>query len=95
MNKIEKGSIIFVSGIWYVVLDNTEKYISCICDHANNIHGWEIDHVTYIATPYEAMRAKNWDQGEEELLELNCEREIPSDVIAEVLSGCHDDRMRK
>lgn len=95
MQKVEKGSIMLVSGIWYIAVKDTGKYINCICDHANNTHGWEKDDIDYLATPYEAMRMHGWRDGEEKLGELFRERSCPVETIAEVLAGCHDDRFRR
>lgn len=99
--EVGKGTIVLCCGIWYVVVKVKKSLLgkiegfSCICDHANNIHYNSLEQCEYIATAYEAMRAYGWEQGEEELLELKGERNIPIDVIAEVLAGCHDDRWGK
>ncbi len=94
---MNKGDIIFVGGIWYIVTKDNGKYISCICDHANNIHGWEHQSVDLKLTAREAMRFHGWREypdhlDEEKVMKITDERAIPVTVIAEVLSGCHDDR---
>jgi len=92
MKKIQKGSIIYEFGWWFVVVNQRGETIGCICDHANNVHFINVSDIKYKATPKEAMRAHGWNAGDEKLLELSRERDIPVEVIAEVLSGCHDER---
>lgn len=92
MGEIKKGSIAWIDGWWFVVVAAKGDTIYSICDNANNRYVNTLDEAKYIAAPYEAMRAANWREGEDELLDLVRGRSVPSDVIAEVLSGCHDDR---
>lgn len=90
--SISKGSIIHIDGMWFVIVEQRGEDLCCICDHANNIYSHRIKDCKYIASPYEAMRAHNWGDGPDALLELRMERSIPAEVIAEVLAGCHNDR---
>ena len=80
-----------MNGWWYVVVAVKDGQVYCICDNANNRYVWDLSHFSYFATPYQAVRAARWGHGEDELMILKRERDIPIGVIAEVLSGCHDD----
>jgi hypothetical protein len=90
--KLEKGSLIFELGVWYVVVVTDSKNAYCICDHANNIYSTPLKTVEFTCTAREAMYSHGWGISDHVLQEYIDKRPIPVDVIAEVLSGCHDDR---
>ena len=90
--NVEKGSVVQHHGWWFVVVEQHGNILYCICDNANNIYSHQIEECPFILNPYEAMRAHGWGDGEEKLMDAIREREIPAEVIAEVLSGCHDKR---
>ena len=101
MKEVQKGSVTWVNGWWYVVVEQKGEDLHSICDNANNIYSNKLSECELIATPYEAMTMHGWDycpsreddeNFSEKALELHRKREIPADVIAEVLAGCHDDR---
>ena len=87
---ITKGSCVMSCGIWYVVVNVLEDSVDCICDHANNIHNWTSANIEHVATLKEIGNL-GWETPED-LIEPISRREIPYDVIVEVLSGRHDDR---
>ena len=98
--EVKKGSLVHVDGWWFVVVCQHGDRLCCICDNATNVYSWKIEDCKEILTPYEAMRLHGWgdifrendeDCGDR-LNDLKRERSIPTDVIAEVLAGCHDDR---
>lgn len=96
---ITKGSIIWVDGIWYVVVEQKGDDYHCICDHANNIHSYTLDDIDQHYTPYTAMTRHGWghdynlsDLENSVFEQLVVRRDIPVETIAEVLAGCHDDR---
>lgn len=101
MKTIIKGTIIWpkYESWWYIVVEQVGNDLHCICDNANNIYSFTIDDIVHYYTPYQAMKRANWGNAyletEEEndiLNELVDKRDIPVDVIAEVLAGCHNDR---
>lgn len=96
-NEISKGAVIMVAGWWFIVVKaiiTKDKSINfyCICDNANNIYSHSIKEIDFFATPFQAVKAHSWDIGDQALLNLKAKREIPLDVIGEVLAGAHDDR---
>ena len=90
--EIIKGSILFIDGWWFVVVKQKGESLYCICDNANNRYFMEAEDAKLILSPREAMRLESWGSGTNEAIEARNKREIPVEVIAEVLSGCHDDR---
>jgi len=89
VERLEKGSIIEVHGMWYVVVkDDFSRDMYCICDHANNAFYWDKDDIISYLTLKEIGNL-SWEKPERPYL-LN--REIPYEIIVEVLSGRHDDR---
>ena len=83
-----KGDIIAWDGIWYVIVEiaynrrTGDLDLYCICDHANNIHSINADDIEVhvpLSKIYDYVPVKN-------------KREIPHDVIKEVLAGDHDGR---
>lgn len=104
--KIQKGTLLG-SNWFYVVVDtvivNGELWLHCICDNANNIYSFSISEVLnttdprkwLVIDPYTAIHKQGWDyqliDDDEEIFKA-MDREIPVDVIAEVLTGQHDDR---
>lgn len=95
MKIIEKGSIVLVNGWWFVVVMQNGDQLFCICDNANNIYSHDIDEPNKVLSSNEAMRLHGWGNlpdEDESVYDIIKERPIPVDVIAEVLSGCHDDR---
>lgn len=100
MKELSKGSIIFVDNWWFVVVEQDENDLYCICDNANNIYSFKLEEPKFVATAKQAMTMRGWgyaihDADEEfndKLIELNSKRSIPAEVIAEVLAGCHDNR---
>lgn len=104
--KIQKGTVIGWDWFYVVVeivITDGKAYCHCICDNANNSYSFSIDeilqttepHKHLIISPIKAISRQNWDSkltDEDEKIFLEINREIPMDVIAEVLSGKHDDR---
>jgi len=92
--KLEKGMLVSLDGIWYVVVlvryDSVrgETILYCICDNANNTYSWSVNKIDSYLTLKEIG---NLGYGEPERGVL-CDREIPYDVITEVLAGRHDNR---
>lgn len=101
INKLEKGSCIFYQDLWYVLVeaitDGTQVWLHCICDNANNIYSWVPDKDMIFLTPKESLQLSNyrWLPDRYDDAEHLHQREIPVEVIAEVLSGLHDDRFSK
>lgn len=95
--KIEKGMIISADTCWYVVVEqlfrkyNGKTYIHCICDNANNIYSFEPSEVHSYMTLKEVGNL-GFSRPDREMPEHLKNREIPYDVIVEVLSGKHDNR---
>lgn len=91
-----KGSIAFIDGWWYIVINETADSLYCVCDNANNRYIYAKEDADVILTPLEAMRINGWDSYPEHNRELieNCVRvrSIPVEVMAEVMAGCQDDR---
>jgi hypothetical protein len=92
--RLEKGMLISVDSCWYVVVHvffkDGRTYLYCICDHANNIYAWEVEHVhTHLSRNEIANLGYSWP--DRDLGNLK-DRDIPYDVIAEVLLGREDDR---
>jgi hypothetical protein len=94
--KIDKGMLISSDTCWYVVVEfgvakDGKLAMNCICDHANNIYQWNLPEIHSYMTLKE-VGALGWRKPEREIHEHVRGREIPYDVIVEVLSGKHDDR---
>lgn len=94
--KIEKGMIVSVDDVWYVVVmavydkEHKTTYLYCICDHANNIHVWPVNNVhSYMSL--KEIGNLDWEDVGRVMYDLQ-DREIPYQVITEVLAGRHDDR---
>lgn len=91
---IEKGMIISDDSCWYVVVkakwDIEKKSLSfyCICDNANNIYNI---HGSYIHSYMTIREIGNleWKAPDRKIW---LDREIPHEIIVEVLSGKHDNR---
>lgn len=87
--KLEKGMLITVDGWWYVAISfdydigTRVGRVWCVCDNANNIYDWDLGHVTHYMTLHDVSEEKR----------SPIDREIPHDVIVEVLSGRHDSRV--
>lgn len=95
-SKLEKGGLILVSGIWHVIVAirlNKDKKLSidCICDHANNIYSWEAKDIDLSLTLKEIAKLA-YNQPNEKVSEAVRKRDIPYDVIVEVISGREDCR---
>lgn len=99
--KLEKGMIVSIDDLcWYVVVEvhysanDKLTYLSCICDHANNIHRLSASDIdTYMTL--EEIGNYAWSGYEietREIPEYLRERDIPFQVITEVLAGRHDAR---
>jgi hypothetical protein len=92
--KLEKGMIVAVDGIWYVVVlvrfcsERKKTYLYCICDNANNIYDFSVQDVDSYMTLKEIGKL-GYGEPDRDILR---NREIPYQVITEVLSGIHDDR---
>lgn len=88
--KLEKGMLITVDHIWYVAIsfnydiETRVGIVWCVCDNANNIYTWDLGRVTHYMTLKDVAEEKR----------SPIDREIPHDVIVEVLSGRHDGRVR-
>ena len=95
MTKLEKGMVAYHCGIFHVVVevmltgDGVELF--CICDHANNIFSFNVSDFADRAnsrlierTDITALEATG--------AAADLGREIPWDVIGEVLLGRHDHR---
>lgn len=101
--NLEKGTVLGWNW-YYVVVGCTPTGVNCICDNANNIYYFEFSelseehpHKWLIMSPKKAMLIHGWGRRdllseEEEIIFNTINREIPVEVIAEVLSGVHDDR---
>lgn len=93
---LQKGTVVRSSGWWFVVVhviySQNETYLECICDNANNVYTHRPEECDIIISANMAVRADGWGDGSEELREAVRERSLPISVIAEVLSGQHDDR---
>lgn len=93
--KLEKGGIILVDGIWYVIvgiyLKGGEIDIDCLCDHANNIHSWRVNDIEYVASLKEIYDL-SYSRGNDNFFNHVAARSIPFEVIASVLSGHEDHR---
>lgn len=91
-----KGSVIQVDNIFYVVVEEVGNSLHCLCDNANNRYFWDKKDVLITLTPKQAMEYYVYGQvfDECELSDKLHEfgREIPADVIAQVLSGLQDER---
>lgn len=83
---VEKGSLVYTIGWFFVVVKETRKGFNCICDNANNIYYWEYDQSVVIPLSFLKQRQ------DVKLLCENLKREIPWDVIQEVLDGEHNGR---
>lgn len=91
--RLTKGSAVLVQGIWYVVIElmvtkQGGVTLNCICDHANNIHNFSFENVTYSLTPYESVQG-NFSY--EVSVEIS-KRPLPFEVMVEALIGYHDHR---
>lgn len=90
---MNKGDLIAVGGIWYIVVREKGDGYYCICDHANNIHHWPkrcID-LSLSAAQINSLSYGNGDLSEQMREHLGS-REIPYQEMWEVLCGFHDDR---
>jgi len=92
--KPSKGSIILVTGIWYIIVetvinDLNETLFYCICDHANNIHCWNVKDVE-VGISLKEISLLNWESSPKK--DYFDKRPIPYGEIVEVVSGIHDDR---
>lgn len=101
--KVNKGSTIFYQAWWYVVVSvamvDGKILFECICDNANNTYSWSPDKDMLILSPEQAMYLHSYRQeplwfDEHSAAEDAKRREIPVDVIAEVLAGLHDHRFK-
>lgn len=97
---LQKGMLLGVSGWWFVLVEavyyDGMLRLHCICDNANNIYSHAPDEVDTFLTLTEVGNV-NWGWPDElDLYEGKYtqyrRREIPYDVVAEVLTGRHDDR---
>lgn len=95
--KLEKGMLISVDSWWYIVVDiafdieNRCVEFYCICDNANNIYHWTSDEIHSHISLNELSDSK-WMRMERKISPWLKDRDIPHDVIIEVLAGEHDDR---
>lgn len=94
--KLEKGMLVSNGLWWFVVIevycrkDTNKTYIGCVCDNANNIYSFEPQEIEYYL-PLKAIA--RWGYGKPNNIPENLrDREIPFDVISEVLAGGEDDR---
>lgn len=93
---LEKGMIVrpYNEAWWYIVVrfkyDVVKKvtYLDCICDNANNRYRWNIENIEEYLTLKEIGNI-SWGWPERE---IRLDKELPFQVITEVLSGRHDDR---
>ena len=99
--KLEKGMLVSEGGWWFVVVNirYTPKVntliLECICDNANNVYGWAANEVKdYLNLKEIANLSYNWPERYEWNHEMRS-REIPYEVITEVILGRHDDRFSK
>lgn len=101
--RIEKGSVIGQDMFYVIVsthLHDGKFYLYCLCDNANNIYSFTIDEVLgddwLVLSPRKAMQIYSFGVSgltkKDEELWHKIKREIPADVIAEILSGQEDDR---
>ncbi len=95
--ELLRGGIVSVGPlIWYVIVnvvynqDKNEVNLQCICDHANNTFTWSTKDCEHIFSPKQITDI-SWGISNG-LAELAKEREIPYEIIQEVMSGRHDDR---
>lgn len=106
--KIQKGSVIGWDWFYVVVecvIVDKRLWVNCICDNANNVYSFSIDkilntvepHGWIVLSPEKAVEVASWDdlmslEENDQAVLLKIGREIPLDIMAEVLSGKHDDR---
>lgn len=96
--KLEKGMLISVGSIWYIAVEfiysnkTKEVQINCVCDHANNIYGWNVSDVEHYVTLKEIgdFGWNNWP--DRKIPDSLKERGIPFEEIVVALSGSYDDR---
>ena len=98
---LEKGMLISKDGWWYVVVKirYDQKYkqiwVYCICDNANNVYSIEPNSIKNYLTLKEIGNL-GFDESPLNRLPKDLkERNIPYDVILEVLTGVHDHRIEE
>lgn len=96
--KIQKGMLISNDNCWYVVVEaviakSGKAHFHCICDHANNIHSIEFEEV-HTHLNLEEVTNLGWDDSRHELPNELKNRDIPYQVMLEVLNGEHDERFK-
>lgn len=97
MKELTKGSVVFIHGIWYVVVnimvqDDFSIKLNCICDHANNRYSCRLEDTALILSAKKAIHISSYGTSDDKINDIVYERAIPIDVIAEVLTNAHDDR---
>lgn len=88
---MSKGTCLLVGNEWYVAVHEIDGGYACICDHANNTFLWKKEDARIIASAKDLILADGWRNNDDLMKHLE-ERPCPYRVIAEVLSGVHDDR---
>ena len=97
--NIEKGSCIYSRGWWHVVVHtalntkNGKVSFLSICDNANNQYDINPEDIDFVLSAHDAFKQAGWGYtGNDELQEILEKRNLPLDVVGEVLTGNHDDR---
>jgi len=91
--KLRKGELLWVDGVWYIVIEKSGEHYHCICDHANNIHSWKFEDAQYYATK-EDIIGTTYGRWREGMYEVFAKRPIPWEEIALALMGDYDQRFK-